>query len=136
MAAPSTVTGDFTERLDSRMKELGLDKSSLARRMGTTRQTVHQWLTGTTPREKSLQALATALGVHMQWIAYGDEPKEIGSEPPPPIDPEDLPDIAASALKELRHSLVDGSLVRGLATSSNVRAKALALIAALEEARG
>jgi phage repressor protein C with HTH and peptisase S24 domain len=64
-------------RIQTRIDELGLNLSELARRLGVSPQSVQQWVKNqTSPRGKRLDALERELVCSKEWLLFGnsDEP--------------------------------------------------------------
>ena len=58
-------------------KRAGLSQEALAERLGVSRQAVSKWETGEAmPETGKLAALASALGVSVDWLLSEDEPEE------------------------------------------------------------
>jgi len=65
---------DYVDRLNERVAELGTNARRLALKLGLQQSTVHRYLTrGASPKPKTLSALASALGVTVDWLLNGDE---------------------------------------------------------------
>lgn len=71
---------DIHERIKAKRLEKGLSMEQLAKTCGLKGyQAVQQWEMpegkgGTSPRRKTLDRVAEALGVTAQWLQFGDEP--------------------------------------------------------------
>lgn len=62
----------FSERLISRMNQLGIKGSELARQLGTGRASVSHWRTGQViPSSENLLKLSKALRCNARWLASG-----------------------------------------------------------------
>ncbi len=58
-------------------KKAMLSQETLAERLGVSRQAISKWETGeSVPEVSNLSALATALGVSVDWLLSSDEPVE------------------------------------------------------------
>jgi transcriptional regulator with XRE-family HTH domain len=63
-------------RLRRARRERDLTQQELAEQAGTTYQTINRIERGhTTPKVDTVAKLATALGVDLKWLAFGDEEK-------------------------------------------------------------
>ena len=64
---------DLAERIKSRMTELKINGSQLARLVGVSRGAVTLWLSGTTKSLKSevAQKVAKVLNVSVEWLVTG-----------------------------------------------------------------
>jgi phage repressor protein C with HTH and peptisase S24 domain len=61
-------------RIQTRVDELGLNLSELARRLGVTPQSVQQWVNDrTSPRGKRLEALERELICSKEWLLFGSK---------------------------------------------------------------
>lgn len=70
----------LSERIRSRRKQLGLTQSELAAKLGSHKTTVAKWEGGFSgPNRNSLEALAFALSVSMEWLLSGAESPSSGS---------------------------------------------------------
>jgi len=65
---------DYVDRLNERVAELGTNARRLSLKLGLQQSTVHRWLTrSASPKPKTLSALASALGVTVDWLINGDD---------------------------------------------------------------
>jgi transcriptional regulator with XRE-family HTH domain len=65
---------DIKDRIKDARTKAGLNQSELARKIGTSPQTVQQWEQGkTSPRANKLYELSSVLGVTPEWLQFGKE---------------------------------------------------------------
>ena len=77
----------LSEKIYYCRKRAGLSQESLAEVLGVSRQAVSKWETGETlPETSKLAALASALGVSVDWLLSEEEPGEPQEEPKQPQD--------------------------------------------------
>ena len=63
---------NFSVRLEKIMFQRGLSQHALASLTHTTQSTVRGWLNNAMPRARTLDDLANALSVNVQWLKTGD----------------------------------------------------------------
>lgn len=72
----SKVTADKIRR---RRRELGLSAKQLADEIGVKESTVYQWESGrNNPKRRSLESLASVLGVTVEWLLMDEQKVGIG----------------------------------------------------------
>lgn len=68
------MLNNLNKRITEARVGLGLSKSELARKLDVTPQSVYDWERGNTqPKSEKINALAEALSVSVQWLAFGEE---------------------------------------------------------------
>ena len=70
----------FANRLRSRMAELQIRQTDLAKVLGVAQGSVSGWLRGRVPHRRILTELSKRIGVSEQWLLSGDEPKLLPSD--------------------------------------------------------
>lgn len=73
----STVEYSISERIQKRMKELGLSQADVMRATKAARGTVSGWVNGSNnPSAKHIESLATCLQTNSSWLLTGNGPTE------------------------------------------------------------
>lgn len=62
----------FLNRLDAAMHHKRLNKSKLARELGTKPSTVGRWFAGSMPKEEAILDLCRILDVTREWLLHGE----------------------------------------------------------------
>lgn len=57
------------------MERFSLTQVAVAQRLSVPQGTVSRWLRGTVPHRKTVDALASVLGLRPEWLLHGEEPK-------------------------------------------------------------
>lgn len=71
-------------RIVDAYKSAGLNRNQFSQRIGTTYQHVIRWEKGNSaPKYEYLMKIASATGRSVHWIATGEEPAGVVTEPPP-----------------------------------------------------
>lgn len=70
------VIMNMAQRIQQRMDEIGMTQEALAKLIGATQPSIYKLLSGKTRRSTRLPEIARALGVRLEWLLDGIEPKE------------------------------------------------------------
>ncbi len=84
----SEELSNFAFRLASRAEKLGLSQVAIGERLGAKKPRVSNWFSAKNfPRAREKVALATLLGVRLEWLIRGEGLPEISSEDQEDSDP-------------------------------------------------
>lgn len=113
-------------------KRAGLSQEALADIVGVSRQAVSKWETGETlPETAKLAALASALGVSVDWLLSDSEPEEPRQQPEQPEDWTDkLPRMIRRAAKRWGwlagvYLAVSGAILAGIGALARVISRSM-----------
>lgn len=122
----------LSEKIYYCRKRAGLSQESLAEVLGVSRQAVSKWETGETlPETSKLAALASALGVSVDWLLSEEEPGEPQEEPKQPQDWTDkLPRMIRGAARRWGwlagvYLAVSGAIFAGIGTLARVISRSM-----------
>lgn len=77
-----TPTWTFQDRLRKAREHAGLNQSALAKKLEVAPGTIQRWETGVrSPSKKSLQALAVATGIPIEWFYQDDATEALQASP-------------------------------------------------------
>lgn len=73
MQGKMSPDGLFSDRLEQRMKSLGMSAADLARQTGLAQTNISRYLKGRIPASIELLSISMALGSSMEWLLTGQE---------------------------------------------------------------
>lgn len=117
------------DRVQERLRELGIKEAEFAELLGETQQTVNNWNRRDLPKARSVE-VADALGLRPEWLERGELPARVGddqsSQPPERSRLEDMQRTAAAVRRLLRdhpetaHTMLGAGIGHLIAEGSDV----------------